>query len=322
MPGGFSRRRLFITASTSEFFITFLPYFQDLPPPQPQSRDEIFAHRLTTLRLKRLRSTGASLSSQNSMELKMHVQSQLLVCYRRMTSPLLVGAATLALSAGIGSAHAASAAIVYSNDFQTSSLAGITTGGSLETAPDGSSEYLQLVNGQTAVLSLSGGYSSYSVSYDVYAINTVDGDGPAGGNSPQNPDSFSVATNTGAMLEDYSFANYPGNTQNYPVSGSPAQSGAAATGQLGYASGSEATYSFTEAFGPSTGPTQLVFTGNTNQSTDDESFGVDNIVVTGAPILTSGVPEPGVWVMMLAGVAMMGASLRLGRKRGAAALAA
>jgi hypothetical protein len=65
-----------------------------------------------------------------------------------------------------------------------------------------------------------------------------------------------------------------------------------------------------------------VFTGNTNQSTDDESFGVDNIVVTGAPILTSGVPEPGVWVMMLAGVAMMGASLRLGRKRGTAALAA
>jgi hypothetical protein len=49
---------------------------------------------------------------------------------------------------------------------------------------------------------------------------------------------------------------------------------------------------------------------------------VDNIVVTGAPILTSGVPEPGVWVMMLAGVAMMGAAIRFNRKRGIAALAA
>jgi hypothetical protein len=55
-----------------------------------------------------------------------------------------------------------------------------------------------------------------------------------------------------------------------------------------------------------------VFTGNTNQSTDDESFGVDNIVVTGAPILTSGVPEPGVWVMMLGGFAILGAMLRMG----------
>jgi hypothetical protein len=249
----------------------------------------------------------------------MHVQSHLLVFYRRMTSPLLVGAAALALSAGIGSAHAAT---VYSNDFQTSSVAGITTGGSLKTAPDGSSEYLQLVNGQTAVLSLSGGYSSYSVSYDIYAINTVDGDGPYGGNSTSNPDSFSVATNAGATLENYSFANYGGDSQNYPAPGSPDQSGAAATGQLGYGSGSEATYAFSETFGPSAGPTQLIFTGNTNQDAGDESFGVDNIVVTGAPILTSGVPEPGVWVMMLAGVAMMGAAIRFNRKRGIAALAA
>ena len=36
----------------------------------------------------------------------------------------------------------------------------------------------------------------------------------------------------------------------------------------------------------------------------------------------SAVPEPGIWLMMLAGVALMGASLRFSRKRGVAALAA
>ena len=36
----------------------------------------------------------------------------------------------------------------------------------------------------------------------------------------------------------------------------------------------------------------------------------------------SAVPEPGVWMMMLAGVALMGASIRFSRKRGVAALAA
>jgi hypothetical protein len=36
----------------------------------------------------------------------------------------------------------------------------------------------------------------------------------------------------------------------------------------------------------------------------------------------SAVPEPGVWAMMLAGVALMGAAIRFNRKRGVAALAA
>jgi hypothetical protein len=39
-------------------------------------------------------------------------------------------------------------------------------------------------------------------------------------------------------------------------------------------------------------------------------------------IAVSLVPEPSVWIMMLGGIAMMGAALRFGRKRNGLALAA
>ena len=52
-------------------------------------------------------------------------------------------------------------------------------------------------------------------------------------------------------------------------------------------------------------------------------FSVPNdVAVNPTPPPVSGVPEPSVWVMMLAGVALMGASLRLRRRRGVAAFAA
>jgi hypothetical protein len=39
-------------------------------------------------------------------------------------------------------------------------------------------------------------------------------------------------------------------------------------------------------------------------------------------VAVSAVPEPGVWAMMIMGLALMGSALRLGRKRGVAPLAA
>jgi hypothetical protein len=49
----------------------------------------------------------------------MEAQKYISVLGRRMKAPLLMGAATLALSAAVGSANATT---VYSNDFQTSGL--------------------------------------------------------------------------------------------------------------------------------------------------------------------------------------------------------
>jgi hypothetical protein len=228
---------------------------------------------------------------------------------------ILIASASLTLAAS-----AAQAAGVYSNDFQTSSLTDISTTGVVVTGPDQASNYLQLVNGQIATLSLAGGFSSYSVSFDIYAINTLDGDGQAGGNSPALPDNFIVATNAGVTLEGFSFANFGGDVQSFPDPNSPAQTGATALGQLGFSAGSEATYHFTETFGPSSGPTKLIFTGNTNQDAGDEAFGLDNLVVTGVPNVTvGGVPEPASWALMLCGFGALGAALRRSRRAGPAA---
>jgi hypothetical protein len=152
------------------------------------------------------------------------------------------------------------------------------------------------------------------VSYDVYAIMTVDGDGPAGGNSPSNPDAFIVTVDGGPTLLDNSFANYPGDTQNYPVVGSPDQTGASAVNTLGYGNYGDATYAFTSVSFSTTGATTVInFTGQDNQGLGDEFFGLDNVTVTGTPSV-GGVPEPATWSLMLIGFGAAGAMARSRRK--------
>ena len=65
------------------------------------------------------------------------------------------------------------------------------------------------------------------------------------------------------------------------------------------------------------GPAMFAISGtNPQTSSDDFNAAVDSFQIASA------VPEPSIWAMMLAGVALMGASLRFSRKRGVAALAA
>ena len=58
----------------------------------------------------------------------------------------------------------------------------------------------------------------------------------------------------------------------------------------------------------------------TNSGVDPNGFGTPTPSAL-TSLTISAVPEPGVWAMMLMGVALMGASLRFTRKRGLAALA-
>jgi hypothetical protein len=71
---------------------------------------------------------------------------------------------------------------------------------------------------------------------------------------------------------------------------------------------------------------EFAFRGITESTADIASveFGGDYLLLAGSPngAVVSGVPEPSIWAMMLAGVAFMGAALRLGRKRHAAAATA
>jgi len=229
---------------------------------------------------------------------------------------LLIAAAGLLLTA-----PAALAGTLYSNNFETNSTAGLSGATTIIEAPNSSTAFLgplSTANGTgTATLSLNTtGYTSLTISYDIYAIMTVDGDGPFGGNSPADQDAFIVSVNGVATpLLDASFANFSGDTQSYPVSGSAPQTGASAVNTLGYGNSGDATYHFSDTFAPTGGLTQIAFTGQDNQGTGDEYFGLDNIVVTGVPTLTAGAPEPGAWALMLVGLGGLGVALRASRRK-------
>jgi hypothetical protein len=241
---------------------------------------------------------------------------------------LIVGVAALAAAstiAALATVPAAHAATLYSNDFEGGSTADLTGATQIIDAPNGSTNFLgplSTANGTgSVILTLNTtGYSSLTLNYDVYAIMTLDGDGPAGGNTPADPDAFIVGVTGGPTLEDYSFANYPGDTQSYPgnqqpaTPGEPDQTGAAAINTLGYGNSGDATYTFSYTFASTGASTQITFTGQDNQDTSDEYFGLDNIQVTGVPSPTSGVPEPATWAMMLTGLFGLGWILRARRK--------
>lgn len=253
---------------------------------------------------------------------------------------MLAKSSLIGIAAGVAfSASGAHAATLYSNNFDSGSVAGLSGPGA--TSADivntgnptyGSYLYLASQGGPdsagTATLTLdTAGYSSVTVTFDVYAINTVDGDGPFGGNSPSDPDAFITAVTGGPTLENYSFANYGGDTQDYPgmqgppTPGEPPQTGATAVGQFPSDGGDDAIYAFSYTFSPTGNSTSINFTGQTNQGLGDESFGLDNLTVTGVPGAVPGVPEPGAWMLMLCGVGFAGCALRSGRRRGAVAAA-
>jgi hypothetical protein len=218
---------------------------------------------------------------------------------------------------------AARADTLYSNNFDSGSVAGLSGAGAssadiVNTGNATYGSYLYLASqggpnsGGTASLSLNTtGFSSLTLSFSVYAINTLDGDGPAGGNSPVTPDSFITALTGGFTLENYSFANFPGDTQDYPggqgpaTPGEPDQTGAVAVNQ--FSDGDDAIYVFSYTFTPTGDLTTINFTGQTNQGLGDESFGLDNVVVTG---VESGggtpVPESGSAAMLGAGLLGLG----------------
>ena len=239
-----------------------------------------------------------------------------------------LGCSTVLCSAGVQAAET----ILYTNNFESQSLVWFSGAAALPTNiyQSGNARYgyfLDLASqgsaaaAGTASLTLNtAGYSSLTLSYYVYALSTVDGDGPAGGNSTINQDAFITAISGGPVFENYSFANFPGDSQNYPgmqgppTPGQPGQTGASAVNVLPIDNNNDAIYQFSYTFAPTGNLTTINFTGQTNQGLGDESFGLDNVQVSGVASTVSAVPEPATWAMMILGMGAIGFAMRRRQK--------
>jgi hypothetical protein len=185
--------------------------------------------------------------------------------------------------------QSAAAQTVYSADFSapvtewTSNTISTANGESfLATSPNGSGNGTNTLN-----LADLPSHASVTVSFDLYIIQTWDGNGPAGGGE----DPFLVGSGGDSLLTT-NFANWTGsgNTQAFPAETPPNGSGAdnaPRTGQsdsnhLGYGTGSngDATYSLTCTFAHSSADLDIWFESGQNQGVGDEGWGLDNVQVS------------------------------------------
>lgn len=210
-----------------------------------------------------------------------------------MRYPVLSALGVLAFLSG--SAPVANAAVLYSNDF--TSGAGIEWSNNATALSNGEYFLGSSANGFGALnnsLSLSSlpTHSSITVNFDLYIIHSWDGNGPNGGGT----DNWQF-TADGQTLLYTNFANYTqSNTQAYPDQLPPygtggayaPHTGAFEVGHLGNTAvdWDDATYRLTFTFNHSAPTLNLVFSSFQNQGSEDEGWGLDNVMVT------SSVPEP------------------------------
>jgi hypothetical protein len=220
--------------------------------------------------------------------------------------------------------------LLYSNDFESGSTANFSYG-SIQSSqyydganhvPDNREHFLGYIWGQTVngvspstastVLTLNSvaPYSSITLSFDLYALDSLDGDSTSYG-----PDTFGVLANGTTTLLNATFSNYDGSawwqaapTQSYPVAGSPGQTGAYATNTLGYnfANSTDASYdfSFTILNTADIVTFEFFFLSLIQDAgyLEDEKFGLDNVSVTGE---LAAVPLPGALVLLAIGAPLL-----------------
>jgi hypothetical protein len=137
---------------------------------------------------------------------------------------------------------------------------------------------------QTIGLSLSNlqAHTTLQLEFDLYIINSWDGDSPAYG-----PDRFILSVADGPVLLDTTFSNNPktnkdGSYQNYPVVGSAPWSGALQAGTLGYqVFFKDAIYRLQYKFPHTNANLTIHFTSSLfeGKGTNDEAWGLDNVIL-------------------------------------------
>ncbi|WP_367154834.1 PEP-CTERM sorting domain-containing protein [Methylomonas sp. HYX-M1] len=205
------------------------------------------------------------------------------------------------------------ASVLYENNFESGSTSGLSGVIDVQTAPNNGEKFIGFLSvGASTTLSLNTtGVSRISLSFDLYTLESVDGDNLSFG-----PDYFDLDINSSETLLHATFSNDVTDTYRQSFGGTDSLAGTgsdpALTGILGYNYSAEAldhTYHLSfevDVFGPST---NINFVGNTNQPWSDEGFGIDNIRVTNL----SAVPVPG--SLPLFGSALMGIAGIMRRKR-------
>lgn len=196
---------------------------------------------------------------------------------------------------------AAQTTTVYSNDFSAgagSEWSPSTTDTTPGTLAHPADAFLGQFGNQTTTLSLTGlaTHSQVTVTFDLYMIRTMDGNGPEG------PDSWTLTENGSTLIAtNFATATGLGQTQDF---GGPDGSGGYLTGghyapftgatevaTLGFLNGSfveDAVFPLSFTFADASSSLNFNFIGGQNQGIDDESWGLDNVVVK---TISSPVPE-------------------------------
>jgi len=210
------------------------------------------------------------------------------------------------------------AQVVYSNNFSAS--AGSEWTNNLISTSNGENFLATASNGSgngtnTLTLSSLPAHTAVTVGFDLYIIQSWDGNGPNGGG----PDFWGLTENSNPLLLT-TFANFTGgNTQDFVSQANPNGGPAAPrTGQfdsnhLGFGTGDfgDATYRFLYTFPDTASNLALAFTSLQNQPPGDEGWGLDNVTVTLTPAATA-TPEPGS-IALMAGLS--GAVIALRRRK-------
>jgi hypothetical protein len=172
---------------------------------------------------------------------------------------------------------------LVNDDFQ-SGVTGPWTNTSTTTAPaDASRGFLGQFANQTVSLPLSGipSHTEVTISFDLYVLNSWDGNGGAG------PDRVTIAAD-GVALLDTTFSNVTDGTDNsqqsYPAGYLGAyyasRTWAAEANTLGGTFYGDSVYNFTYTFAHSASTLQFDFSASGLEDVANESWGLDNVVVT------------------------------------------
>jgi PEP-CTERM motif len=225
-----------------------------------------------------------------------------------------VGLTALMLS--MASTAAFADTVVYNNNFNSGSTAGFSGASTITTAPSGE-KFLEFGGaGGSGTLTLNGlqPHTDVSLSFSLYAVGSMDGDGYNGAPiyGGGSGDYFTVKLGS-TQIFNQAFANYGGGeVQSYPVEGSLPGTGATNLNALGYTGFpallgiQDAEYSITlSSLANNSGTVSFTFFDNSNEGMGNEFYGIDNVSVSTNSV-TGAVPEPSTWAMMIMGFCGLG----------------